>query len=115
MALGRKYKIQKIIQLFKNNGFDCVFKYDVFEVTKDKINMVPITFTSMDYEQAKMELERLVKHLKEVKMDGKSRGSKWRQEIFSLTDIELLDELMRPTDNWENDVQREVLRRLFLR
>ena len=47
----------------------------------------------------------------------KARGkmsTETRNEIYELTDEELDDELTRPSSNgWENDVNREALRRIL--
>jgi len=37
----------------------------------------------------------------------------WRKEIRELSNKDLLDELERPTNNWNEDVLRETLSRIF--
>ena len=36
-----------------------------------------------------------------------------REEVTRLTEVELDDELQRPTGNWKEDVQSEALRRIL--
>lgn len=47
------------------------------------------------------------------KIKETNRPQEWRKQIRELSDIELLDELQRPTDNWKEDVIRESLFRLL--
>ena len=42
-----------------------------------------------------------------------SREAKWRKEIRELSDINLFDELQRPTGIWNVDVSNEVLSRIL--
>ena len=37
----------------------------------------------------------------------------WRKQIIELSDEDLIDELERPTSDWEKDVTRESLRRIL--
>ena len=39
--------------------------------------------------------------------------TKMRKEVKGLSNIDLDDELQRPTDNWKEDVLRETLRRIL--
>jgi len=41
------------------------------------------------------------------------REEKWRKELENLSDDELDDELLIPTDDWREDVLRETLRRIL--
>ncbi len=41
------------------------------------------------------------------------REEEWRTEILNLSDIDLDDELTRPTGDWQKDVTREALRRIL--
>ena len=43
----------------------------------------------------------------------KDKPTKQREEVRKLSDIELFDELQRPTDNWKEDVIRETLSRIL--
>ena len=43
------------------------------------------------------------------------KPTKQREEVSKLLDIDLLDELQRPTDNWKEDVIREALFRILSR
>lgn len=44
-----------------------------------------------------------------------SKSQKWRMEALALSDEELDDELLRPSDDWNTDVLRETLRRILKR
>ena len=48
-------------------------------------------------------------------MEDSNRNRKWQNELEKLSDEELLDELQRPLDSWEEMVKREVLYRLLER
>ncbi len=39
----------------------------------------------------------------------------WRKEVRDLSNEDLIDELNRPTSDWEKDVRREALARLLKR
>lgn len=41
------------------------------------------------------------------------KESDWREEISNLSNVDLDDELQRPTGNWNEDVTREALRRIL--
>jgi len=46
-------------------------------------------------------------------MEKETRGQKWRKELKDLSDFDLDNELQRPTNNWEEDVIKETLRRIL--
>lgn len=48
----------------------------------------------------------------------RDREKNWRKELINLSDNdlddELIDELMKPTGDWREDVNRETLRRILI-